>query len=55
MKLFPRLYISDLKSQLKRTEVLIFWLLVTIRQQERWVGLEESTIFYGLSEKYVML
>ena len=41
MNFLPTFYISHLKSQLKRTEFLIFWLLVTILQQNRWVRLEE--------------
>lgn len=41
MNFLPSFYISHLKSQLKRTEFLIFWLLVTILQQNRWVRLEE--------------
>jgi hypothetical protein len=41
MNFLPRLYISHLKTQLKRAEFLIFFMLVTILQYQRWVRLEE--------------
>jgi Transposase DDE domain len=41
MNFLPRLYISHLKTQLKRAEFLIFFMLVTILQAHRWVRLEE--------------
>ncbi len=41
MNFLPTFYISHLSSQLKRTEFLIFWLLVTLLQQNRWVRIEE--------------
>lgn len=41
MNFLPRFYIQHLKTQLKRAEFLIFLMLVTILQDQRWVRLEE--------------
>jgi hypothetical protein len=41
MNFLPTFYIKHLKTQLKRAEFLIFFMLVTILQDHRWVRLEE--------------
>ncbi|HBE19803.1 MAG TPA: hypothetical protein DDW51_19865 [Cyanobacteria bacterium UBA11367] len=41
MNFLPTFYIKHLKSQLKRTEFLILFMLVTMLQDQRWVRLEE--------------
>ncbi|HBS70718.1 MAG TPA: IS4 family transposase [Cyanobacteria bacterium UBA11149] len=41
MNFLPTFYIKHLKTQLKRAEFLIFFMLVTILQDQRWVRLEE--------------
>lgn len=41
MNILPTFYTPHLKTQLKRTEVLILLILVVILQKNKWVRLEE--------------